>query len=204
MYSTVNSALGYYCILVIAFPKTIIMALSMNSILSLTVVSVCVLLGDGFGLPVSGQLELHGQSTPQSGSHHTRVKRCSCSNWMDKECIYFCHLDIIWVNTPNKIMPYGLGSPLSRRRRSLSRCECAHPADRTCSGFCHHSSENPTIMLVGPSDQTRDRTVSSLDTKGKDLLTLLRNNVISNMAVVEQAPHIRGKKVPRANKVNLR
>lgn len=29
-----------------------------------------------------------------------RTKRCSCNSWLDKECIYFCHLDIIWVNTP--------------------------------------------------------------------------------------------------------
>nr|1EDN_A Chain A, ENDOTHELIN-1 [Homo sapiens]1V6R_A Chain A, Endothelin-1 [synthetic construct]5GLH_B Chain B, Peptide from Endothelin-1 [Homo sapiens]6DK5_A Chain A, Endothelin-1 [Homo sapiens]6DK5_B Chain B, Endothelin-1 [Homo sapiens]8HCQ_L Chain L, Endothelin-1 [Homo sapiens]8HCX_D Chain D, Endothelin-1 [Homo sapiens]8IY5_L Chain L, Endothelin-1 [Homo sapiens]8IY6_L Chain L, Endothelin-1 [Homo sapiens] len=21
---------------------------------------------------------------------------CSCSSLMDKECVYFCHLDIIW------------------------------------------------------------------------------------------------------------
>uniref|UniRef100_S4RYQ2 Endothelin 1 n=1 Tax=Petromyzon marinus TaxID=7757 RepID=S4RYQ2_PETMA len=31
---------------------------------------------------------------------HRRQKRCSCSSYMDKECIYFCHLDIIWINTP--------------------------------------------------------------------------------------------------------
>uniref|UniRef100_A0A4W5PMM8 Endothelin 2 n=1 Tax=Hucho hucho TaxID=62062 RepID=A0A4W5PMM8_9TELE len=92
----------------------------------------------GFGLPVSSQLKLPAQSQSQNSTHHTRVKRCSCSNWLDNECIYFCHLDIIWVNTPNKVIPYGLGSPLSRRRRSPGRCECAHPADRTCSGFCHN------------------------------------------------------------------
>lgn len=31
---------------------------------------------------------------------HVRTKRCSCATFMDKECVYFCHLDIIWVNTP--------------------------------------------------------------------------------------------------------
>uniref|UniRef100_A0A672NBK2 Endothelin 2 n=1 Tax=Sinocyclocheilus grahami TaxID=75366 RepID=A0A672NBK2_SINGR len=70
-----------------------------------------------------------------------RTKRCSCSSWSDNECIYFCHLDIIWVNTPNKIAPFGLGSPLSRRRRSTGRCECANPADRTCSSFCRSSEQ---------------------------------------------------------------
>lgn len=31
---------------------------------------------------------------------HVRTKRCSCATFLDKECVYFCHLDIIWVNTP--------------------------------------------------------------------------------------------------------
>lgn len=29
-----------------------------------------------------------------------RTKRCACSSILDSECHYFCHLDIIWVNTP--------------------------------------------------------------------------------------------------------
>uniref|UniRef100_A0A8C9WKM3 Endothelin 2 n=1 Tax=Scleropages formosus TaxID=113540 RepID=A0A8C9WKM3_SCLFO len=62
--------------------------------------------------------------------------RCSCSNWLDKECVYFCHLDIIWVNTPSKTLPYGLGRVAARRLRSTSRCECADPADRACAAFC--------------------------------------------------------------------
>lgn len=32
--------------------------------------------------------------------HHLRTRRCSCATFLDKECVYFCHLDIIWVNTP--------------------------------------------------------------------------------------------------------
>lgn len=35
-----------------------------------------------------------------SAQHHVRHKRCSCATFLDKECVYFCHLDIIWVNTP--------------------------------------------------------------------------------------------------------
>uniref|UniRef100_A0A8C1SZS1 Endothelin 2 n=1 Tax=Cyprinus carpio TaxID=7962 RepID=A0A8C1SZS1_CYPCA len=88
----------------------------------------------GFGYPLSEQSE--ASSNPPA-LKRVRTKRCSCSSWLDNECIYFCHLDIIWVNTPNKITPFGLGSPLSRRRRSTGRCECANPADRTCSSFCH-------------------------------------------------------------------
>lgn len=46
-----------------------------------------------------------GMGQPPLQSHlgtaaHLRTKRCSCNSWLDKECIYFCHLDIIWVNTP--------------------------------------------------------------------------------------------------------
>lgn len=53
---------------------------------------ICVLLG--CGLPLSEQ------PAQAPHLHHIRTKRCSCNNWDDKECIYFCHLDIIWVNTP--------------------------------------------------------------------------------------------------------
>ncbi|NXA23919.1 EDN2 protein, partial [Ibidorhyncha struthersii] len=67
---------------------------------------------------------------------HPRTKRCSCNSWLDKECIYFCHLDIIWVNTPGHTAPYGLGSPPRRRKRSLSRCQCSHSRDSICATFC--------------------------------------------------------------------
>ncbi|NWI66224.1 EDN2 protein, partial [Todus mexicanus] len=67
---------------------------------------------------------------------HRRTKRCSCNSWLDKECIYFCHLDIIWVNTPGHTAPYGLGSPPRRRKRSLGRCECSYSRDNICATFC--------------------------------------------------------------------
>ncbi|XP_047728471.1 endothelin-2 isoform X2 [Prionailurus viverrinus] len=69
---------------------------------------------------------------------HLRPRRCSCSSWLDKECVYFCHLDIIWVNTPGQTAPYGLGNPPRRRRRSLpKRCECSSGRDPACATFCH-------------------------------------------------------------------
>ncbi|XP_045902117.1 endothelin-1 [Micropterus dolomieu] len=94
---------------------------------------------DGLGLPVMKQLELEAGDgvLPQT----ERTKRCACSSPMDSECHYFCHLDIIWVNTPSKTTVYGLGSALSRRRRSTWRCTCANPVDQTCTSFCLHSSE---------------------------------------------------------------
>lgn len=37
---------------------------------------------------------------PPAAAAHRRARRCSCSSLMDEECVYFCHLDIIWINTP--------------------------------------------------------------------------------------------------------
>ncbi|XP_070768800.1 endothelin-2 [Enoplosus armatus] len=86
------------------------------------------------------QLEVEaGDGVPTT--QRERTKRCACSSPLDSECHYFCHLDIIWVNTPSKTTVYGLGSPLSRRRRSTCRCTCANPDDQTCTSFCHHSPE---------------------------------------------------------------
>lgn len=39
-------------------------------------------------------------ATSGTSGSHVRTKRCSCASFLDKECVYFCHLDIIWVNTP--------------------------------------------------------------------------------------------------------
>uniref|UniRef100_A0A3B4BPP4 Endothelin-like toxin domain-containing protein n=1 Tax=Pygocentrus nattereri TaxID=42514 RepID=A0A3B4BPP4_PYGNA len=104
--------------------------------------SLCVLWVPGSGAPIS---QTSGSS---SVAKRVRTKRCSCNNWMDKECIYFCHLDIIWVNTPSKITPYGLGSPLSRRRRSAARCQCANPSDATCSSFCYTRRLKSLILIL--------------------------------------------------------
>uniref|UniRef100_A0A3Q3JU47 Endothelin-1 n=1 Tax=Monopterus albus TaxID=43700 RepID=A0A3Q3JU47_MONAL len=75
---------------------------------------------------------------------HVRTKRCSCATFLDKECVYFCHLDIIWVNTPERVVSYGLGdAPRTRRAvadsmatRSGPRCQCARDNDNTCRTFC--------------------------------------------------------------------
>ncbi|XP_012289927.1 endothelin-2 isoform X2 [Aotus nancymaae] len=77
-------------------------------------------------------------SSPHAQGAHLRLRRCSCSSWLDKECVYFCHLDIIWVNTPEQTAPYGLGNPPRRRRRSLPRrCQCSSARDPACATFCH-------------------------------------------------------------------
>ncbi|XP_070702966.1 endothelin-2 [Pempheris klunzingeri] len=140
---------------------------------TLTLFIICMALKEGCGLPLSGGAERAAQAPH---SNHIRTKRCSCNSWDDKECIYFCHLDIIWINTPSKILPYGLGSPLSRRRRrSADRCECLNPADKTCSGFCRTSSENPRAV------------VKSASTNSNKLLAAFRSVVRSNMATAKES-----------------
>uniref|UniRef100_A0A8C2XQ24 Endothelin-like toxin domain-containing protein n=2 Tax=Cyclopterus lumpus TaxID=8103 RepID=A0A8C2XQ24_CYCLU len=74
-------------------------------------------------------------------TQRVRAKRCACSSRLDSECHYFCHLDIIWVNTPSMTTLYGLGGALARRRRSIGRCTCANLDDDNCTNFCHHSPE---------------------------------------------------------------
>lgn len=82
-------------------------------------------------------------STVNQG-RHVRTKRCSCASFQDKECVYFCHLDIIWVNTPERVVSYGLGNaPRTRRAladssapRSVPRCQCVRENDNTCLNFC--------------------------------------------------------------------
>ncbi|KAK7926267.1 hypothetical protein WMY93_008577 [Mugilogobius chulae] len=89
---------------------------------------------EGFGLPVMKEQTEDSGGAPASPG--VRSKRCACSSLLDSECHYFCHLDIIWVNTPSKTSIYGLGMGPSRRRRSTTRCSCANPDDNICSSFC--------------------------------------------------------------------
>lgn len=46
----------------------------------------------------------HGEAKPCSACDppgaRRRAKRCTCYTYKDKECVYYCHLDIIWINTP--------------------------------------------------------------------------------------------------------
>ncbi|XP_034401138.1 endothelin-2 [Cyclopterus lumpus] len=146
---------------------------------TLTLFFVCMALQESCGLPLSDRAELPAQAP---NKHRVRTKRCSCNSWDDKECIYFCHLDIIWVNTPSKLLPYGLGSPLSRRRRrSAMRCECLDRADKTCSGFCHASSKTPRTNVVVPL-------VESAGTDSNTLLESFRSVVKSNFAIANKVP----------------
>lgn len=41
-----------------------------------------------------------GEQASKGSPVHRRTRRCTCFTYKDKECVYYCHLDIIWINTP--------------------------------------------------------------------------------------------------------
>ncbi|XP_041664088.1 endothelin-2 [Cheilinus undulatus] len=155
------------------------MAFFMCKILLLLI--ICMALQEVCGLPLSEPSELPTQTaTP----HRVRTKRCSCSNWDDRECIYFCHLDIIWVNTPSKLLPYGLGSP--RRRRSADRCECLNPADKTCSSFCQTSPDSRTDVK---SRKNSNKLLESLRAVVKSNMAIAKIILPSNGNLINRLPN---------------
>ncbi|XP_075872613.1 endothelin-1 [Nelusetta ayraudi] len=85
-------------------------------------------------LSPTAEEEEEGPAVQLSQEAHRRVRRCSCENQKDKECIFFCHIGIVWVNTASHLVPYGSGS--LRLRRELSRCRCTHAEDGRCLSFC--------------------------------------------------------------------
>nr|KAF6471204.1 endothelin 3 [Molossus molossus] len=92
-----------------------------------------------------------GEQEAKGGPVRHRARRCTCFTYKDKECVYYCHLDIIWINTPERTVPYGLSNPRGsfRGRRSAGpspqsprpsrwtlRCACAESRDLACGRFC--------------------------------------------------------------------
>ncbi|NWR77076.1 EDN2 protein, partial [Centropus unirufus] len=134
-----------------------------------------------------------GHPPPESvPAAHPRTKRCSCNSWLDKECIYFCHLDIIWVNTPGHTAPYGLGSPPRRRRRSLSRCECSHSRDSICATFCqakpgYLQSLKLPVSSGAPVKSSQSSGVRSSHIRG--LLRTLRDLAVSSLQFSKHQHH---------------
>uniref|UniRef100_A0A6I8NF92 Endothelin-3 n=1 Tax=Ornithorhynchus anatinus TaxID=9258 RepID=A0A6I8NF92_ORNAN len=101
--------------------------------------------GGGSGRPAR-QVE-----DPAGAEPRPRAKRCTCYTYKDKECVYYCHLDIIWINTPERTVPYGLsnfrGDFRGKRstgqlhssqtyERPLFRCACEEKNDEPCMHFC--------------------------------------------------------------------
>ncbi|XP_063300524.1 endothelin-2 [Pelobates fuscus] len=113
---------------------------------------------------------------------HTRTKRCSCRNWLDKECIYFCHLDIIWVNTGGQTLPYGLGSPPRRRKRTLPRCHCKDVGDKNCDIFCHLEPRSVVANKLGTVEEELPENLLRKEAKSQaKLLHILRDVVAYNV-----------------------
>ncbi|XP_027005538.1 endothelin-2 isoform X2 [Tachysurus fulvidraco] len=157
-------------------------------------ISWSAVLHEGFGLPVKNQPD---EIVP----HRQRTKRCSCINQLDSECYYFCHLDIVWVNTPGKTTVYGLGSPLARRRRSTGRCFCDNPADQTCNTFCSHSPNITAVLLKSFSEPLQEKSElnSDLHVAHVEFLTLLRNLMRAKSRAMKMAHTVKPKSL-RAHK----
>ncbi|KAG7266110.1 hypothetical protein CRUP_007806 [Coryphaenoides rupestris] len=104
-------------------------------------------------------------------------------NWLDKECVYFCHLDIVWINTP-------------RRRRSAGRCECAEgQADTGCSSFCRNSSEGTELHVTASP-------LKALKSTGENTLVASLRSVIGvNTARVARKSRPATKKLFKSKKL---
>ncbi|RVE70388.1 hypothetical protein OJAV_G00064090 [Oryzias javanicus] len=61
--------------------------------------------------------EFGSRRSQLSETTKSRQKRCTCYSYTDKECVYYCHLDIIWINTPERTVPYGMSSYRGQQRR---------------------------------------------------------------------------------------
>ncbi|XP_031450941.1 endothelin-2 [Phasianus colchicus] len=146
----------------------------------LLALALCVLLEDGMGQP---PLQSH-----LGAAAHLRAKRCSCNSWLDKECIYFCHLDIIWVNTPGHTAPYGLGSPPRRRKRSPGRCECSRSRDSICANFCQEEPRYLQSLRLPTSSGASTKAPQSSDVKPSQhsLLRALRDLAVSRLQFGKQ------------------
>ncbi|XP_041104516.1 endothelin-1-like [Polyodon spathula] len=113
-----------------------------------------------------------------------RSKRCSCSSFLDKECVYFCHLDIIWINTPERTVSYGLGSP-PRRKRSLQesvlgtlldtrpRCKCSNMKDKKCLDLCQPETD---LRTPPPQEKLENVQENNMDCTGKQCIYKLAAN----------------------------
>ncbi|KAM4699013.1 endothelin-2 [Discoglossus pictus] len=119
---------------------------------------------------------------------HIRTKRCSCNSLTDKECVYFCHLDIIWVNTGGQTVPYGLGNPAHRRRRETARCQCEDATDRNCVNFCYHQARDVTVNKPeAAKEQLRGKSFRKLEKLQGHLLRVLRDVVAKNMKIAHSS-----------------
>ncbi|XP_064196234.1 uncharacterized protein si:ch211-202p1.5 [Anguilla rostrata] len=103
---------------------------------------VLILEQEGYSLSVVSDSAASDEASPAEpggGRAARREKRCSCENLKDRECVYFCHIGIVWVNTPRQVVPYGVGSLPVRLRRDVGKCVCTDNSDSGCLQFCKAS-----------------------------------------------------------------
>ncbi|XP_074964774.1 endothelin-3 [Phalacrocorax aristotelis] len=107
-----------------------------------------------------------GRAKADGGGLRRRARRCTCYTYKDKECVYYCHLDIIWINTPERTVPYGLsnyrGSFRGKRStgqiqstsQSSFRCSCLDAHDKQCMQFCRRMQDR---RYDGPMKKTEEK-----------------------------------------------
>ncbi|CAB1320425.1 unnamed protein product [Coregonus sp. 'balchen'] len=123
---------------------------------------------------------------------HIRNKRCSCATFLDKECVYFCHLDIIWVNTPERVVSYGLGNA-SRKKRAIKdpevskqdpRCKCVSEDDSTCTRFCQLENHlrYAAAAAAAPDTAIRPAPDTVISTVSDAVISTVSDTVISTVS----------------------
>ncbi|KAM4871639.1 endothelin-2 [Thomomys bottae] len=133
----------------------------------------------------------------QARGAHLRPRRCSCSSWLDKECVYFCHLDIIWVNTAGQTAPYGLGNPPRRRRRSLPRrCECSSAHDTACATFCHRRPRTEAVSVPRSQPSAQVSQTGKTWASAEELLQRLRDISASKIHLAQRQQQVLTKPRP--------
>ncbi|XP_032897539.1 endothelin-3-like [Amblyraja radiata] len=108
-----------------------------------------LLIPDGLGVTAM-------EVAPVEVHFRPRTKRCTCFSYKDKECVYYCHLDVIWMNTPERTVPYGLSNVRRHKRsdRDMSwlvrsqkpRCICTKDDDGLCGLFCRPKQSDSEIV----------------------------------------------------------
>ncbi|XP_043914891.1 endothelin-1-like [Protopterus annectens] len=117
--------------------------MDLSNLCSWTTMVLLMLLKEVNSLPFGGTFPV-SQFNSEKESTETlprREKRCSCENVRDIECVYFCHIGIIWVYTAGQVVPYGIGNPNKRRRRDIGKCLCVDSRDVECLHFCQPPSQ---------------------------------------------------------------
>ncbi|KAM9527356.1 endothelin-3 isoform 1-T1 [Guaruba guarouba] len=107
----------------------------------------------------SAALPAGGRARVDGGGLRTRARRCTCYTYKDKECVYYCHLDIIWINTPERTVPYGLSNYKGNFRgkrstgqiqntfQSSIRCSCMNAHDERCMQFCRRMQDRRSFNI---------------------------------------------------------